>query len=143
MTTTPKTMMSKGKKASKGFFDYSLKEKKEIVEKAGKEAQKMMQETISKSGKKCTCPYNRGTLTEFGKDTVCIACGKPIVSTPPPMVIEAAYQTRHDKKMAKLMQKLLHYQWMQVCGSVILKTPFGVLMWNSKKKDTQTGGKGV
>lgn len=36
-------------KMEKSFFDFSLKEKKEIINKAGKESQKMMQETIRKA----------------------------------------------------------------------------------------------
>jgi hypothetical protein len=41
-------------------------------------------------------------------------------------------QTKYEKKMARLMKKMIDYEWAQMKCSTILKTPFGVLVWSPK-----------
>lgn len=68
----------------KSFFDYSLEEKKEIIDKAGQDAQKMMQETIRKAttpnSMMSNChkaPMHVSTGDEGTSCYVCADCQKP------------------------------------------------------------------
>lgn len=66
----------------------------------------------------------------------CIAWIKdplPRVKMPFPMVAPAP-QSSLEKRQAKLMQKIIDYEFAQIRGSKILRTPFGVLIWSPKKK---------
>lgn len=65
--------------------------------------------TSMRKGKKCTCPCNRGTVTEFGKEPTCISCGKAttnqllkptnLVDTPPAK--EESWVKEFDEKFTR------------------------------------------
>lgn len=60
---------------------------------------------------------------------------------PPLLQVYPVQQTAYEKKMAKIMQKFIDYQHAQAMGSIILKTPFGVLMWTPKYHPPKRKGK--
>jgi hypothetical protein len=41
-------------------------------------------------------------------------------------------QTKHEKLMAKFMQKVVDYEYAQIKKSKIMKLPFGTLIWTPK-----------
>ena len=57
-------------------------------------------------------------------------CPKTFKTLPPLNVIPSDPK---DKKAAKLMEKLINWQYAQVSNSKMIKTPWGVLMWTPKK----------
>ena len=52
---------------------------------------------------------------------------------PFPMVMPVP-QSPLEKRQAKLMQKMIDYEYAKIKGSKMLRTPFGVLIWSPKKK---------
>jgi len=57
----------------------------------------------------------------------------PRVKMPFPMVMPVQ-QSPLEKRQAKLMQKMIDYEYAKIKGSKMLRTPFGVLIWSPKKK---------
>lgn len=55
---------------------------------------------------------------------------------PPPFQVYPIQQTAHEKKMAKLMQKFIDYQWIQMKATKMIKTPWGILMWSPNDRPT-------
>jgi hypothetical protein len=51
----------------------------------------------------------------------------------PEVRVVAREQTKYEKKMARLMEKVLNYTWSTAENSKMLKTPWGVLMWTPKQ----------
>lgn len=41
-------------------------------------------------------------------------------------------QTRYEKKMAKLMERIINWQYTQIRNSKMIKTPFGTITWTPK-----------
>ena len=52
----------------------------------------------------------------------------------PELLVVPRKKTKHEKKMAKIMEKVVNYTWSTAKNSRMLKTPWGVLMWTPKGK---------